>query len=133
MTTLPQGGASGVFSTEITTRIAQDTKVHFNLGQDAIVTTEDKVRIVLMTCLHKLENRKAWVAPAGILLTVIAAFATAKFNDFVLKAAVWEALFVFVGIACAIWLVFSLIRLQKAPTTDEIVAEINKSSASGGT
>lgn len=116
-------------SSALTNRIAQDTKVHLNLGQDAIVTTEDKVRLVLMTHLERLEQRKAWIAPAGVFIAILIAFVTADFKDFLLKAAVWEAVFLVAGVLSLCWLVLAVVRAFKTPTVQDIVGELKKSSS----
>ncbi|MBE3112063.1 MAG: hypothetical protein IMZ46_16425 [Acidobacteria bacterium] len=126
---LSKNGAT-ISSGDIANLIARDLKVHLNLGQEAIFTTEDKVRIVLMNCIDKFESRKAWIAPLSVLITIVAVFVTTSFKDFhLLKAAVSEALFIFIALACAVWLVRTLIRVRKAPSVDDIVSDIKKSAA----
>jgi hypothetical protein len=129
LTDIPQENGAAVYSTEVSSRIAQETKTHYNLGQDVLVTTEDKIRIVLTKCAANIESRKAWIAPAGILVTIITAYLNTTFKDTILKAAVWEALFILAALGCFGWLLLTLIRLKKVATVDNIIAEIKKSSA----
>jgi hypothetical protein len=130
MTDSPQGNVAAVYSAEVSDRIAQETRTYYNLAQDALVTTEDKIRIVLMKCMANIESRKAWVTPAGIFITILAAYLSTTFKDFILKAAVWEALFILVGLTCAGWFAVTLSRAKKAKSVDDIIGDIKKSSAS---
>lgn len=111
----------------IADQIARDTKVHMNLGQDAIVITEDKVRLVLMTHLRTLEQKRGWIAPLGLLVAIVTAFATAKFQDaFGLKATTWEAIFVLSGIASLVWTIIAVVVAARAPSVDGVVSEMKR-------
>jgi hypothetical protein len=48
MKDIPQTNGAAVYSAEVSSRIGQETKTYYNLSQEAIVTTEDKLRIILM-------------------------------------------------------------------------------------
>lgn len=117
---------SEIMTTALTKQIAQETNVHFNLGQNAIVTTEDKVRLVLLTHLQKIEKRKSWIAPAGIFITVLTSFVTTDFKDFLFKAATWQAIFLITGVISFVWLLVALVQVIKSPTVDDLVSELKK-------
>jgi hypothetical protein len=116
-----------IITSALTNQIAQKTKLHLNLDQDAILTTEDKVRLVLLTHLQRLEKRKSWIAPVGIFITVLTSFVTTNFKDFGLKAATWEAIFLIAGVVSFVWLVIAFIQAIKAPSLDDVVSELKKS------
>lgn len=119
-----------VMTNVLTNQLAQNTRVHFNLGQNAIITTEDKVRLVLLTHLSVMEQKKSWIAPAGILITILTSFVTTNFKDFFLPAATWEALFLLSGAASFIWLLVALKQAYSAPSVDDIVSELKTSGQS---
>lgn len=101
--------------------IVQNTEVSLNIGQNIITTTEDKVRLAVLTHLGRIEDRRAWVAPGGIFLTILAAFATADFKSLWLPAATWNAVFLLCGIASFVWLVVSVVKATRAPTVDDFI------------
>ena len=116
-----------VMTNALTNQLAQNTRVHFNLDQNAIITTEDKVRLVLLTHLAILEKKKSWIAPAGIFITILTSFVTTNFKDFWLTAATWEAVFLLSGVASFVWLLVALKQAYSAPNVDDIVSELKKS------
>lgn len=116
-----------VMTNALTNQLAQTTKVHFNLDQNAIITTEDKVRLVLLTHLAVLEQKKFWIAPSGIFITILTSFVTTNFKDFWFPAATWEAIFLLSGVASFVWLLVALKQAYSAPSVDDIVSELKKS------
>ncbi len=115
---------SEIIADSVAKHIARDSKVYLNLGQDTIVITEDKVRLCLLSHLKKAESKYSWAAPLGILVAVILTLATSDFHDFFLKADVWLAIFVLLGVGALVWLICALRRARVAPTLDTIVAEM---------
>jgi hypothetical protein len=105
--------------------------VHSNLAQEIIVITEDRLRLVIKDHLEKIEEKKAWHAPLGVLLAIVAAFVTADFRDAYFKAPTWQALFLITGVLSLIWLIKAGWRATNSPSIDEIVSKI-KTSASDG-
>ena len=119
-----------VMTTALTNQLAQNTRVHFNLGQNAIITTEDKVRLVLLTHLSIMDQKKSWIAPAGIFITILTSFVTTNFKDFFFQASTWEALFLLSGATSFIWLLVALKQVYSAPSVDDIVSELKTSGQS---
>jgi hypothetical protein len=118
-----------MFSDALTSQLVQHTNFHVNLGQDAIIITEDKVRLCLMTHLNRVEDRRQWIAPAGILATLLVVFPTTTFNDFWgLKAAVWQAIAVVSAILTFAWLVKSGFKALNAKTLDDVIGEMKRAS-----
>lgn len=124
------GASSGISPGNLADEIVQNTKLHLNLGQDAIVITEDKVRLCLMEHLKRMEARRTWIAPVSVLVTIIAVFVTTEFkDDFVFKAATWEAIFFLLGVMNFGWLVVAVWRAWKAPNVEDIVKMMKKAGA----
>lgn len=126
MTAPGQGGQTPQISGTLSGQIVQNTKVHLNLDQDAIVITEDKLRLCLMTHLGRLEQRRGWIAPLGIFVTILITLATTKFQYFVFEAAVWKAIFVIGAIASFLWLVRAAVIALRAPNIDDVVNEMKR-------
>src|SRR5215470_4681281 len=87
-------------------------RVDTNVTQQIIVTTADKARLCLIESLHRMERRRAWIAPAGILVTLVVVFPTTTFQDFIgLSKEYWRAIFSVATVATFIWLVICLSRI----------------------
>jgi hypothetical protein len=98
-------------------------RVDTNVRQQIIITTADKARLCLM------QQRRAWMAPAGILATLAVIFPTTTFNDFVgLSKEYWRALFTFAAIGTIVWLVRALLRIPVSLSVDDIVDRLRTES-----
>jgi hypothetical protein len=107
--------------------------VHSNLDQEIIQITEDRLRLVLKDHLELLEEKKAWHAPLGVLIAIVAAFVTADFRDAYFKAATWQAVFLITGILSSIWLFNAIYRAATSPSIDDVVSKIKTRSTDGET
>lgn len=104
-------------------------RVDTNVRQQIIITTADKARLCLMQALDRMEQRRAWMAPAGILATLAVIFPTTSFNDFLgLSKEYWRALLTFAAIWAAVWLIRSLLRIPASLSLDEIVDRLRTES-----
>src|SRR4051812_44362170 len=73
--------------------------VAYNVHQDLIVVTRDKVELCLTKHVKMMEQRKAWLVPFGVLLSAVVALATSTFHDSMgLKAEAWHAVFIVLGV-----------------------------------
>lgn len=101
---------------------AMGSQVVYNVSQEYITTTGDKIRLCMHAHIDHLGKRRAWTTPLGIFLTILVTFATTTFKDAILlPAQTWQAIFI---IACALsvlWLIQSLIQMPKAETEEDIV------------
>ena len=113
----------------LATEIIQNTKLHLNLSQDAIVITEDKVRLCLIEHLRRLEAKRDWIAPAGILATLAVTFTTTEFQDLFLPKTTWQAIFVVAAAVDAFWLLKKLWVAWNAPTVEDIVRKMKRAGA----
>ena len=107
--------------------------VHSNLDQEIIQITEDRLRLVMKDHLEIIEEKKAWHAPLGVLLAIVAAFVTADFRDAYFKAATWQAVFLITGVLSLIWLIKTILRAANSPSIDDIVSKIKTRSTDGET
>lgn len=110
--------------------ITQNTQVHFNLDQNCLIITDDKIQIILVERLTQLRARDGWQAPLGMLATVATTLATTTFKDTaVMKAPVAEALFYMSAVLSFCWLLHALVKLPKSVTPKQIIAEMKRASA----
>jgi hypothetical protein len=103
--------------------------VHSNLDQEIIQITEDKLRLALNEHLALCEQKRGWIAPLGLVVTIIIVFTTSTFKDAWFKAPTWEAAFFITGILCAAWLVVASIGAWKSPSVEDIVEKVKNKSA----
>jgi hypothetical protein len=109
--------------------LVQTSRVHLNLSQDVIITTEDKLRLCLGTQVEAFKHKQAWIAPVSLFVTLLIVFATSTFKEFILPAATWQAVFVICTIAAAIWSIFAVIKaIGSRRKLDDLVNDIKKSS-----
>lgn len=108
--------------------IFEDSDVQSNLGQIIIISTEDKIELCLMKHLKDLENKRNWITPLGLFLTVTLTFLTTDFKDWVVSKETWQAIFIIAGIIFLVWLIVSTVKAWQSKTVKEILEEIKKSS-----
>jgi hypothetical protein len=106
-----------------------------NVESDLIEITEDKLENILLKHIKQLNIKDSWVSPLSLFVAVAAAKTTATFNDALgLKAAVWEAIFVLVGVGSVCWLARNLYLIASnwnKSTLDSLMNRI-KDSQDGG-
>jgi len=123
--------------------IQKTSRVHFNLGQEIVITTEDKIRLCLTRHLSRIEKANAWVTPLGVLLTILVVFPTTSFQPFIFSADVWQAIFIISALLSFVWLVgtfrqskgatsvrslFKSIWYSQPPTVESVVADIKRTA-----
>ena len=102
-------------------------KVSFNTDIDVIVTTEDKLKLVLSEWQHFANSRDAWIAPAGILISMLITVVTADFRKILLEAAVWQAIFYVTLVLVFGWLLRALWKRPKNKSRDDFIRQIKNS------
>lgn len=105
-------------------QILEESTLHLNLSEGFIFITEDKVRICLMKYVEYLEKRGSWIAPAGILITIITVVVTADFKNKLFPKEVWSALFIVAGIVSLVWLIFAISKTKKIKTIDDVINDL---------
>lgn len=94
--------------------IGENVVIHKNINQEVIITTVDKLKIILMEFRKSLSLQGRWSTPVGILLTLIATLGTANFKDSLgLSSEKWEAIFIISSIFCGIWLIFTIVKAMQ--------------------
>ena len=111
---------------DISIDLNANLNVYQNTAQDCIVTTRDKLELVLIKTEKAIATKKAWMTPLGLFVTCIVALSSADFNDFILTASVWKALFVLSSIVCGIWLIQTIIQAWKNRKGGNIEGIINQ-------
>lgn len=79
------------------------TEVHDSASVVIIVTTEDKLRILLNSYERVQDKRRPWLPVLSLFVTLVAARITSVSNDFLLPKEAWPATFGGAAIAALIW------------------------------
>jgi hypothetical protein len=95
--------------------LSKKVTVYTNLDHDIVVTTSDKIKLVLIDTKDVFISRRIWVTPMSILLTLIVALITTEFkqNIFGISADNWEGIFILSSLICSIWLINSIYIANK--------------------
>lgn len=106
------------------------SELHLNVSQEVIITTEDKIRLCLSEHLKRIEKRRAWLAPLGILIAIVLTLITSSFKENVLNltADTWHAIFIIAGLMCLVWLIRSVVEALKSVKIEDVVGQLKKSS-----
>ena len=115
----------------ISAKLADSLEIHENLKQHAWLILEDKVKLTLIEYEKQFEQEVDWKAPLSVLITIIAAIVTTKFEDFFfVSASTMKALFYFGALYFA-WQTSTKIikkRKQKKISIDEVIQKLRESS-----
>jgi len=110
----------------LASQLVNISEVHLNVSQEVIITTEDKIRICLSEHLKRMEKKRGWIAPLGIIATIAVTLVTSTFKDIGLDAPTWRAIFIIAGIISFGWLVWSIKDAWKSVKLEDIVGEFKK-------
>lgn len=107
--------------------LSKNLTVHKNVKQEIIVTTADKIKLVLINTKEILTAQRDWWTPFGLLISFITTLCTADFRDaFKLSKEFWHAIFVLLAIASIIWLIRCFYKLYKNWGEDNLDKIIEK-------
>jgi Flp pilus assembly protein TadB len=102
------------------------SKLTMNVSQEYIITTKDKVKLCLHEYLKNMETRHSWTTPLGILIAVIATLTTTTFRTAGFGAETWQAIFVISAVLSFVWLVYSLYKMPRAKTIEDLVKQLKE-------
>jgi hypothetical protein len=101
-------------------------KLFTNVESNVITITEDKLKVILLEHLEKVEAGKRWITPTTLSVTLGTAIATTTFKDAGLAASTWEAAYWMALAGSFLWLVVSLFKLRQNREDRSIDALISK-------
>ena len=112
---------------DLNDEFSKNMTVHKNVEQEIIITTSDKIELVLIKTKEILTSQRDWWTPFGLLLTFVTTFCTADFKEFAgITKDTWKALFIFLTMGAFIWLMKSLIKLRRYWRKDDLKIIINQ-------
>jgi hypothetical protein len=108
-------------SIDLGSELSDRLTIHKNVNQEIILTTSDKLKLVLIETKASLTAKRDWVTPFGLMVSFIATLCTAEFKTaFGLNAEFWHAFFLLLVIASFIWLVVAVIKLISNWKSDDV-------------
>lgn len=117
------------FEDKLQNELINKSNKYYNVSQEIIITTEDKLRIHLMEYSQEQRTKTGWISPASFFLTLLIILTTATFRDFILPSATWHALFILLTIGSVIWLIVSIVRSVKSKIgLNDIVSRLKNES-----
>ncbi|WP_029275284.1 hypothetical protein [Pedobacter borealis] len=97
-------------SVDIGDELSKNITLHKNVKQQLILTTVDKIKLVLMETEKYRAASKDWITPVGLSISFITTLLTSEFKDSLgLTKEIWHALFMLMTLGSLVWLVFKLI------------------------
>ncbi len=107
-----------------------DINIHKNLTQDVILTTEDKLRLVLLEHQSMLSSKKEWISGATLSLSLLSSLLLTNFKDGLgLSADTWRAAYGLFFMMALFWFINSLYKLfknRKRMSVDYLLKEIQQ-------
>ncbi len=104
---------------------------YVNVEQEVLHVTVDKLRLCLTERIGQLKKSREWIAPLGIVLTLLATLVGSTFRNNILKAGQWEVVFWIAFGAGVLWLAWAgWTGCRNRVTVESIVEELK--SGSGG-
>ena len=108
--------------------LTQDFKIHKNLTQDVIMTTQDKLRLALIEHRDVLSSKREWISAGSLALSLLSTILLTTFQDKLgLSADTWRALYGLFFSLAMVWLISSLVNLvknRKRRDIDYLIKEI---------
>jgi hypothetical protein len=121
-------GETEILKDSLQKLMVENSKVKSSLGEIIIISTEDKIELCLMKHLGDLENKRGWITPFGLLLTVFLTFLTTDFKEWYISKETWQAIFLIAEAIFLGWLIIAVIKARRTKSVKDILEEIKKSS-----
>jgi hypothetical protein len=109
--------------------------VHYNVGQQVIVTTADKLFRPLSEWKRTIEKRHSWTGPVPLFLTLLLSLVTTDTKDrYGVTKDAWSAMFSLLTITAGLWMFYMLVQLlRKCASIDDVVEQIKNSQPAAET
>ena len=98
-----------ILSVNVRDELSKNLVIHKNVKQDIIITTEDKIKLVLINTRKILISQRDWWTPLGLVTPLVTTICTADFKETLgFNKDHWQAVFVMMSIFSAGWLINTL-------------------------
>mgnify|MGYP007073242006 CR=1 FL=1 len=117
----PNNTSEPQLSVHISDELSKNLRIHNNVKQDIIITTADKIKLVLISTKEILTSQRDWWTPLSLLVSFVTTLCTANFKDaFGVTKEFWHAIFVVLTIFSFFWLVKTIYKLIKNWGQDDL-------------
>ena len=108
----PRNNQENGLSVNFNDELSKNLTVHKNVNQEIIVTTSDKIKLVLINTEKKLTSQRDWWTPLGLLFSFVTTLITANFKNVCgLTKDTWKAIFIILILLSLVWLIITLRKL----------------------
>ncbi|MGE6376587.1 hypothetical protein [Peribacillus muralis] len=112
--------------------VIDSSVIHTNVGQEIVVTTEDKLELCLRDHQHILKAKSDWITPLGLFIAVLTSLVAADFKEFLgISADLWNAIFLICSFIFGFWLLKALskaFQYRGSGDTKEIIQKLKNNS-----
>jgi hypothetical protein len=124
----PNNTSKTGISVDFSDELSKNLTIHKNVKQEIIITTEDKIKLVLIKSKEILTSQRDWWTPCGLFISVITTLITSNFEDSLgLTKELWHALFLVLAIVSGGWLVratYTFFKTSGQNDLDSIIEQI---------
>jgi len=121
MNKMSQNNINGGLSVDFGDELSKNLTIHKNVKQEIIITTSDKIKLVLISTKEILKAQRDWWTPLGLLISFITTLYTTDFKDSLgLSKDSWRAIFIILTLVSSIWLITTLFKLIKTWGQDDL-------------
>ena len=101
--------------------LSKNLTIHTRLNQEIIITTADKIMLVLKDTREVLISQRDWWTPFGLLVSLITTLCTAEFKtSFGMSKEFWHAIFILLALLSSFWLIKTFLKLVKNWGQDDL-------------
>lgn len=100
--------------------------VYQNITQDVVFITKDKLELVLIKAEKCLSQKKAWIAPLGLVVSCLLSILSADFKNFFFPSSVWYSIFIMTTFICFFWFCYTIYVTFRNKNKGNIEDIINK-------
>jgi hypothetical protein len=101
--------------------LSKNLTIHTRLNQEIIITTADKIMLVLKDTREVLISQRDWWTPFGLLVSLITTLCTAEFKtSFGMSKEFWHAVFILLALLSSFWLIKTFLKLVKNWGQDDL-------------
>lgn len=118
---MSQNNENEGLSVDFGDELSKNLTIHKNVKQEIIITTSDKIRLVLLNTKEVLTAQRDWWTPFGLLISFVTTLCTADFRDsFGLTKEFWHAIFIILTLVSSLWFIHTIYKLIKSWGQDDL-------------
>lgn len=110
------------------TNIVKEPNIYNRTESDVLIIHADSLKLKLKEYEESVKFKNLSLSVFGVILAILLSFATTNFkNAFGLSAYTWQAFFIFVLVALAVLLIYSIINwVKKKISIEKMIDDLKK-------